>query len=83
MRVTGMAPNYSKASKHALLSDAVQGRASELQVLKRNSRARKLYDTLGYVGAAEGEYMPQRTYQYMKRPEGVMEASPRHGVDYI
>ena len=35
------------------------------------------------MAAAEGEYMPQRTYQYMKRPEGVMETSPRHDVDYI
>ena len=36
----------------------------------RNTAAKKLYDSLGYVEIEEGEYSIQRRHQCMKRPEG-------------
>lgn len=63
-----------KGIARMLLTTAIQGRASELQVRKRNMGARRLYEALGYVEAVGGEYIPQNTYKYMKRPEGIVDA---------
>ena len=67
-----------------LMRRAIQGRVSELQVHVRNTAAKKLYDSLGYVEIEEGEYSIQRRHQCMKRPEGdIAEKRGRSEVDYI
>ena len=59
----------------SMLRKVVDGRCSELQVKRNNTGARKLYEKEGYIRMEEGEqgeYEPQKGYQYMRRPESRM-----------